>query len=174
MLINTFNDGLDNRLMRSSDINETSSRSHLVFTMLLKTKKKGGAAQTSKLVFVDLAGSERVAVINMDFDLYEEALFINESLKYLGFIVRWLASGKPHMDLNFNLNPMTAFIRDCIGDHCNSVFIFNISPSAYDKEATMDTLKFAEHTGKITGKECELPESLTKEFEDRLKAYVEW
>ena len=174
MLINTFNDGLDNRLMRSSDINETSSRSHLVFTMLLKTKKKGGAAQTSKLVFVDLAGSERVAVINMDFDLYEEALFINESLKYLGFIVRWLASGKPHMDLNFNLNPMTAFIRDCIGDHCNSVFIFNISPSAYDKEATMDTLKFAEHTGKITGKECELPESFTKEFEDRLKAYVDW
>lgn len=68
-----------------------------------------------KITFVDLAGSERVAVINLDHMLYEEALFINESLKFLGFIVRWLASGKEHADLNFNLNTMTALVRDSLG-----------------------------------------------------------
>ena len=160
--------------MRATDANETSSRSHLVFTMLLTTKKKDGTLKTAKIVFVDLAGSERVAVINLDVNLYEEALFINESLKFLGFVVRWLASGKPHLDLNFNLNPMTALIRDCIGAHCKSVFLFNISPSAYDSEATMDTLNFAEHTGKIAGKEGELPEFCTEQFQAQLKAFEDW
>ena len=142
--------------------------------MVLTTKKKDGTSKTAKMVFVDLAGSERVAVINLDIGLYEEALFINESLKYLGYIVRWLASHKPHSGLNFNLNPMTALIRDCIGEHCKSVFLMNISPSVYDSEATRDTLNFAEHTGKITGKEGELPTVCTEHFKARLKAFEDY
>lgn len=34
-LIRTFNQGLDNRLMRSTEVNETSSRSHLLFFMVV-------------------------------------------------------------------------------------------------------------------------------------------
>ena len=81
-LIKTFDAGLDNRLMRSNDANEASSRSHLLFTMHFPAH---GRKPYGKLIVVDLAGSERVAVINLDHMLYEEALFINESLKYLGF-----------------------------------------------------------------------------------------
>lgn len=76
--------------MRSNEVNEASSRSHLLLTMKFDTIVDG-ILKRGKLVFIDLAGSERVAVINLDHLLYEEALFINESLKYLGFIVRWLA-----------------------------------------------------------------------------------
>ena len=65
-------------------------------------------------MFIDLAGSERVATINMTEPLYEEALFINESLKYLGYIVKWLASGKPHAELKFNYNVMTSLVRDTL------------------------------------------------------------
>ena len=111
-LIKTFDAGLDNRLMRSNDANEASSRSHLLFTMHFPAH---AGKPYGKLTVVDLAGSERVAVINLDHMLYEEALFINESLKYLGFIVRWLASGKEHAGLNFNLNTMTALVRDSLG-----------------------------------------------------------
>lgn len=38
-LIETFNNGLDNRLMRATDINEASSRSHLIFTMSFEATK---------------------------------------------------------------------------------------------------------------------------------------
>jgi len=111
-LITVFNNGLDHRLMRSNDANEASSRSHLLFTMHFPAngEKPGG-----KITFVDLAGSERVAVINLDHMLYEEALFINESLKYLGYVVRWLAGGNEHSGVNFNLNKMTALVRDSLG-----------------------------------------------------------
>jgi len=111
-LIKAFDSGLDKRLMRSNDANEASSRSHLIFTIHFPAQ---AGKPYGKLTFVDLAGSERVAVINLDHMLYEEALFINESLKYLGYIVRWLASGKEHRDLKFNLNTMTALVRDSLG-----------------------------------------------------------
>ena len=77
--------------MRSNTFNEASSRSHLLFTMHFPAH---AGKPSGKITFVDLAGSERLAVIDLDHMLYEEALFINESLKFLGFIVRWLASGK--------------------------------------------------------------------------------
>ena len=139
-LIKVFNSGLDRRLMRSNDANEASSRSHLLFTIQIQDR---AGNPKGKITFVDLAGSERVAVINLDTMLYEEALFINESLKYLGYIVRWLATGKPHRDLKFYLNPMTGLIRDSLGGSAQSVFYFCISPSNYDIEATSDTLRFA-------------------------------
>jgi kinesin family protein 5 len=110
--------------------------------MLFNTRGNG-QQKTGKLVFVDLAGSERVAVIALDAKLYEEALFINESLKYLGYIVKWLASGKEHAEVNFYLNDMTAMVRDSLGGNAQSMFFFCISPSIFDVEATNDTLMFA-------------------------------
>jgi len=104
---------------------------------------------SGKITFVDLAGSERVACINLSNKLYEEAIFINESLKYLGFIVRWLAAGRPNTELDFSLNMMTSLIADTIGGNARSLMIVCISPSDFDKEATLDTLHFAQETGKI-------------------------
>lgn len=46
-----------------------------------------------KINFADLAGSERLALLGYDYGLYEEAIFINESLKYLGHVVRNLSLG---------------------------------------------------------------------------------
>ena len=90
--INAINTGLDNRLMRSTNMNETSSRSHLLISLVLKFKERGtGRRRTGKITFIDLAGSERLALIGADAGLYEEALFINESLTYLGFVVRQLS-----------------------------------------------------------------------------------
>jgi len=162
-LISCFNDGLDQRLMRSTDVNEASSRSHLLFTITFDTEVEGGMKK-GKLVFVDLAGSERVAVINLDHMLYEEALFINESLKYLGYIVKWLASGKPHAELKFNYNVMTSLVRDTLGGSALSVFFFCISPSNYDIEATSDTLNFSQYTGKIKCKRGELFPTIEEEL----------
>lgn len=88
-LIKIFNNGLDNRLMRETDANATSSRSHLLFTIKLEKEDvttKG--VKVSKMTFIDLAGSERLALIGFDESLYEEALFINESLRCLERVIR--------------------------------------------------------------------------------------
>ena len=102
-----------------------------------------------KITFVDLAGSERVACINLTIPLYLEALFINESLKYLGFIVRRLAADQPVEELDFQQNLMTSLISDSIGGEALSLMFVCISPSFFDREATMDTMRFAAETGKI-------------------------
>jgi len=58
-LINLFKQGLDNRIVRSTETNETSSRSHLLFTLNLKIVKECDEIILGKITFVDLAGSER-------------------------------------------------------------------------------------------------------------------
>ena len=152
-VIAIFKQGLDNRLMRSTEVNETSSRSHLLFMLSIFDAQ---SSRTSKVTFIDLAGSERVACINLKTSLYEEALFINESLKYLGFIVRCLASGRPYQDLVYDENILTSLLRDSIGGTALTFFFVCLSPSDYDREATMDTLRFAKETGKIVNKQGEI------------------
>jgi hypothetical protein len=66
--------------MRDTEVNQASSRSHLLFMIHIKSWTLSSAVACSKLTFVDLAGSERLAMINFEEFLYEEAIFINESL----------------------------------------------------------------------------------------------
>lgn len=75
-----FNAGRDNRIMRATEINETSSRSHLIFTLRIERRETNGDVKIGKLSFIDLAGSESAARIGTDPKVYEECLSINESL----------------------------------------------------------------------------------------------
>lgn len=149
-LINIVNRGLDNRMMRSTDINEASSRSHLFLSFVFEHTDRSNNKQIyGKVTFVDLAGSERVAKIVLTEFLYEEAIFINESLKYLGFVIRRLASGRAPESINYDYHPLTCLVRDTLGGSAKTLVLVNISPSIYDVEATMETLRFAEYTGRI-------------------------
>jgi hypothetical protein len=148
-LIRIFNDGLDHRLMRDTDINEASSRSHLLFTINITSWTDTEAFRCSKLTFVDLAGSERVAMINFEEFLYEEALFICESLQCLGRIIYLITKGLEIMDVPYEFNLLTSLLQDSIGGCAKTLMVVTISPSMYDLEATMSTLKFSEQTGLI-------------------------
>lgn len=151
-LIKIFNDGLDNRLMRATDANETSSRSHLLFTMHFESEDyKTPGVKQSKITFIDLAGSERLALIGFDEFLYEEALFINESLRCLERVIKLLALGRDQDSVDFEGNLLTHLLRDSLGGSSKSLLMVMISPSIFDLEATMDTLKFAQRTGKAKG-----------------------
>jgi hypothetical protein len=93
-LIELLNRGLDNRLMRSTEANEASSRSHLLFAITFtRTDETTGETLSGKMMFVDLAGSERLAKLGFTLYLYEEAIFINESLALLGKIIWRLSKG---------------------------------------------------------------------------------
>lgn len=67
-LAQIWKQGLDNRTMRASDFNETSSRSHLMFTINIEKTLKGEIEplKIGKIIYVDLAGSECFARIGTD------------------------------------------------------------------------------------------------------------
>lgn len=116
--------------MRSTEINEASSRSHLLISFFFHfTDPRTGKEIVGKITFIDLAGSERVAKIVLTEYLYEEAIFINESLKYLGYVIRRLADNRHPELIDFNRHPLTCMVQDTLGIGCKTLVMVNISPS---------------------------------------------
>ncbi len=116
-LINAINHGLDNRKMRDTEENETSSRAHLIFSIYLwRINRYGSEDCYEKYTFVDLAGAERVAKIEISEKLYLEACFINESLESFQRVARDLTYGiQSYSEIDFSLNPVTHIISDTLG-----------------------------------------------------------
>ena len=114
-LIDILNKGLDNRLMRSTVANEASSRSHLLFGVTFTHTREDGSTVEGKMMFVDLAGSERLAMLGYDLYLYEEAVFINESLTVLGRIIWRLSRGQQPHQIDYDHNILTSLLKDTLG-----------------------------------------------------------
>jgi hypothetical protein len=74
-------------VIRSTNANETSSRSHLLFTITVKLTEEN-EVRAGKITFVDLAGSERPTRIGLDNEAYNESLHINSSLQNLGHVIK--------------------------------------------------------------------------------------
>jgi hypothetical protein len=88
--LDTFNIGIKSRKTNSTEMNDTSSRSHLIFSIIIETvNNKTGDVTKSKLSFVDLAGSERLSKSNPNTNLerLRESNAINLSLKSLGDVI---------------------------------------------------------------------------------------
>ena len=71
--------GTKNRAVASTNLNEHSSRSHLIYT--IKVKGKNLIEQqsfTSKLNLIDLAGSERLSKSRAAGEIQKESIFINK------------------------------------------------------------------------------------------------
>ena len=65
-------------------MNEFSSRSHAIFTLLIRCFLRGGGHRDSKLSLVDLAGSERAKTTGCTGDRLREASNINKSVEKYG------------------------------------------------------------------------------------------
>jgi len=142
-LIEAINRGINNRKTRDNIDNETSSRSHVIFSIYVD----GG---DFKETFIDLAGAERVAKIEISPKLYLEAIFINESLEELQRVIRDLTRGVKYKYVDFTRNPLTHAISDTLGyKRSRSMLLMLINPSMYDLQDTLNTLQFGVKTGKI-------------------------
>eukprot|EP00957_Ditylum_brightwellii_P002267 174409-Ditylum_brightwellii.AAC.1 len=76
--------GDTNRAIGETDMNDSSSRSHCIFTIMVEGRRTGSDSVTrSKLNLVDLAGSERVHRTSSSGQTLTEAKYINTSLFYL-------------------------------------------------------------------------------------------
>ena len=67
MLFRLLQKGSIARTTASTDMNRTSSRSHAIFSVILKQSLEDDTRITSKFHFVDLAGSERVRNYSLSF-----------------------------------------------------------------------------------------------------------
>ena len=104
--------GLDNRAMRSTDVNETSSRSHLIFSIYIERTEKDGKCTIGKIIFIDLAGSESLSEIGVDPKRYKEGMQINESLIILGQLIKQVAC---EVTPAYDLHPLTELMQDSLG-----------------------------------------------------------
>jgi len=87
-----FEDGLSGRKTRKTNMNDASSRSHLIFSIIVdSTNVNTGVRTIGKLSFVDLAGSEKSAKTGTDAEGQEEANAINLSLSALGNVISALS-----------------------------------------------------------------------------------
>lgn len=81
-----------NRVVTATSQNQSSSRSHCIFTINLHSKPAGSeVVRKSKFHFVDLAGSERVSQTGAEGVILNQARYINVSLFHLETVIQALA-----------------------------------------------------------------------------------
>lgn len=138
-----FNFGLENRKTASTNMNETSSRSHLIFSIIINSKNLQTKQRTvGKLSLVDLAGSERVSKTGATADRLKEANAINKSLSALGNVISILGEGKggfiPYRD-----NKLTMLMKDSLGGNAKTLMFVNISPAEMNADESNTSLQYA-------------------------------
>lgn len=95
--------GMRNRSTKTTDYNDTSSRSHAILQISFELEKQSESGQTmlirSKLSFADLAGSEKMSASNevSEAKHIRELTAINQSLSTLGNVIAALSSNKGHI-----------------------------------------------------------------------------
>ena len=96
-VMTVFAYGSDNRATATTNLNEHSSRSHLVLLVDVTTATNGGMPVKAKLYLVDLAGSERLGKSGATGATMKETQFINKSLSALGDVMEALDQKSKHV-----------------------------------------------------------------------------
>eukprot|EP00049_Salpingoeca_infusionum_P023452 m.12185 g.12185 ORF g.12185 m.12185 type:complete len:965 (+) comp5809_c0_seq1:393-3287(+) len=144
--------GAERRSVATTNMNDHSSRSHSVFLMEISQKDtvKGGM-KTGKLFLVDLAGSEKVSKTGADGEVLEEAKNINKSLSALGLVIMSLTD-EAHTHVPYRDSKLTRILQESLGGNARTTIIICCSPSSYNEQETISTLRFGQRAKKIKNK----------------------
>ncbi|KAI9318181.1 hypothetical protein BX666DRAFT_2026588 [Dichotomocladium elegans] len=207
LVVNSFDDinhlmDEGNKAIAATNMNETSSRSHAVFTLFLTQKRSDELTKldTEKVArirqvlrhshLVDLAGSERANSTGATGARLKEGANINRSLTTLGKVIAGLAEqslneGKKgrkgkEVFIPYRDSVLTWLLKDSLGGNSKTAMIAAISPADYDE--TLSTLRYADQAKKIKNKavinedpNAKLIRELKDELEllrDRLRTYA--
>ncbi|RLN59278.1 hypothetical protein BBJ28_00013436 [Nothophytophthora sp. Chile5] len=152
--------GKKNRSVGATLMNQTSSRSHSMFTITVEacttaqTEAKGDGKPhicVGKLNLVDLAGSERQAKTGATGDRMKEATKINLSLSALGNVISALVDGKSQ-HIPYRDSKLTRLLQDSLGGNAKTVMIANCGPADYNYNETLSTLRYANRAKNIKNK----------------------
>jgi len=143
--------GAGNRTVSSTQMNAVSSRSHGVFMLKLTQQNVAtGSKKIAKLKMVDLAGAEKVAKTGASGVLLEQAKKINQSLSALGNVMNALSTGKPFVPYRDSV--LTRLLSDSLGGNCKTTLLVAVSPTDFNVEETITTLRFGTRAKKIKNK----------------------
>ncbi|KAH6724145.1 kinesin family protein-like protein [Leptodontidium sp. MPI-SDFR-AT-0119] len=147
------------RTTASTKMNDTSSRSHSVFTIMLKQihhdmDTDETTERTARIRLVDLAGSERAKATEATGARLREGSNINKSLTTLGRVIAALADPKQHRPgkrskdiVPYRDSILTWLLKDSLGGNSKTAMIACIAPSDYDE--TLSTLRYADQAKRI-------------------------
>lgn len=140
------------RVTASTNMNLESSRSHSIFVLTIQQKDTiTGTEKTGMLYLVDLAGSEKVGKTGATGQTLEEAKKINTSLSSLGNVINALTDGKsthvPYRD-----SKLTRILQESLGGNSRTTLVINCSPSSYNDQETVSTLRFGMRAKSIKNK----------------------
>jgi kinesin family protein C2/C3 len=137
-----------NRSQRGTDMNEHSSRSHMMLTVTVTTESRANNTVTrGKLNLVDLAGSERVGKSGAAGQALKEAQNINKSLSALGDVIAARANKQGHVP--FRNSTLTYLLQDSLSQDSKTLMIVCISPVQYNAEESYCSLNFASRVATV-------------------------
>lgn len=142
------------RSQSSTNMNEHSSRSHMMLTVNIVSEHKfSTTVSRGKLNLVDLAGSERVNKSGAAGQALKEAQNINKSLSALGDVIAARAQKQAHVP--FRNSTLTYLLQDSLSQDSKTLMIVCCSPMIYNAEETFCSLNFAARVrsvelGKVT------------------------
>ncbi|XP_055716904.1 kinesin-like protein Klp98A isoform X2 [Phlebotomus papatasi] len=149
------------RTTASTNMNDTSSRSHAIFTI---TFVQAGftddmpSETVSKIHLVDLAGSERANATGATGQRLKEGAHINKSLVTLGSVISALAeqtnptNNKRILYIPYRDSVLTWLLKDSLGGNSKTIMIAAISPADCNYGETLSTLRYANRAKNIINK----------------------
>nr|XP_029480743.1 kinesin-like protein KIF16B isoform X8 [Oncorhynchus nerka] len=154
-----------NRTTAATGMNDTSSRSHAIFTINF-TQAKFDAEMPcetiSQIHLVDLAGSERADATCATGVRLKEGGNINKSLVTLGNVISALADlsqdgvntnlKKKQVFVPYRDSVLTWLLKDSLGGNSKTIMIATISPADVNYGETLSTLRYANRAKNIINK----------------------
>uniref|UniRef100_A0A8C6V2E4 plus-end-directed kinesin ATPase n=1 Tax=Neogobius melanostomus TaxID=47308 RepID=A0A8C6V2E4_9GOBI len=152
------------RTVAATNMNETSSRSHAVFTIVFTQKKHDNETdlsteKVSKISLVDLAGSERADSTGAKGTRLKEGANINKSLTTLGKVISALAEvdnctskskKKKKTDfIPYRDSVLTWLLRENLGGNSRTAMVAALSPADINYDETLSTLRYADRAKNI-------------------------
>ncbi|XP_074614854.1 kinesin-like protein KIF14 [Acropora palmata] len=160
------------RATAATGMNDKSSRSHSVFTMVMTQTKteifedsETQMTTSSKINLIDLAGSERASQVLNDQVIktaevaalrLKEGGSINKSLHTLGKVISLLSdresSGKKKMYIPYRDSTLTWLLKDSLGGNAKTTMIANVSPASTSFGESLSTLRYAQRARTIVNR----------------------
>jgi len=174
--------GSKRRRMGATRMNARSSRSHVIFRMLVESRDgnddddsgNGGGVLMATLNLVDLAGSERQSKTGAEGARAVEGAHINKSLTTLGLVIHKLSgadgegegSSGQRKHIPYRDSKLTRILQPALGGNSKTSIICAMTSSTAHVDESHSTLRFASRAKRVVNKSIKVNEYAmsTKQF----------
>jgi kinesin family protein 1 len=147
------------RTVAATAMNDVSSRSHAVFSIIVTHMQEIANLKTEKVAkisLVDLAGSERANSTGATGARLKEGAEINKSLSTLGRVIHALVEKQAlprasarHLSVPYRDSILTWLLKDSLGGNSFTAMVATISPADISWDESLSTLRYADSAKRI-------------------------